>query len=414
MTSTRLMTILTTGLAATFCAEASAQWTQWGGAKQECKVNVRGLANEWPTSGPPVIWSRDLGEGYSSVLCSGERLYTMYRKGDEDHVAAMSSKDGKTAWDFAYESKPHEKHIKEFNSAPRATPVLDDGRIYAVSCQGIMHCLDAKTGEKIWRKDLWTAYEPATFLNHGYSASPYIYKDTVIMIVGGKGQAVVAFDKKTGAEKWKSLDFDASYATPKLIDVDGQKQLLCFMAHELIAINPEDGKLHWSFEHGNSYGQNISMPLFGDDNIIFISSVDTGGSRGLKLSRKDDKTEVEELWHNKRVKIHHQNAVRVGDTVYASTGGPGIFQAIDVHTGDILWRERGFATSNVLYADGEFIIVDEEGHLGLATGCPEFFQIHAKVSLLGARSWTVPTLVEKTLYLRDSRKLLAVDLGAKS
>lgn len=393
---------------------AHAQWTQWGGPKQDCKSSARGLAMSWPDKGPPVIWSRDLGEGYSSILCDGDTLYTMYREGDEDHVAAMSAKDGKSLWDFAYESKPHAKHVKEFNSAPRATPTLDDGCIYAVSCQGIMHCLDAKTGKKLWRHDLWKEFEPATFLNHGYSASPYIHKGTVIMVVGGNGQGVVAFDKKTGEVRWQKHDFDASYATPKLIDLDGQPQLLCFMGKELIGINPDNGDLYWSFKHGNNYGQNISMPLFGDDHIVFISSIDSGGTRALKLSRDGDKTNVEELWYNARVKIHHQNAIRVGDTVYFSTGGPDLFMAMDVKTGDVLWRERGFAKSNVIYADGEFIILDEEGHLGLATGCPEFFQVHAKVAMLGGRAWTAPTLIGKTLYVRDSRKVMALDLGAKS
>ncbi|MBK8267783.1 MAG: PQQ-binding-like beta-propeller repeat protein [Planctomycetes bacterium] len=277
-----------------------------------------------------------------------------------------------------------------------------------------MHCIDVDAGKPLWRHDLWKEFEPATFLNHGYSASPYVHKDTVIVIVGGKGHGIVAFDKKTGDVKWQKHDFDASYATPKLIDVDGQPQLLCFMAKELIAINPDNGELYWEFKHGNPYGQNITMPVDGADNIIFISSIEQGGSRALKLTRSGGKTEVEELWHNRKIRIHHQNAIRIGDFVYASTGGPDVWQAININTGDVAWRERGFAKSNALYADGQMIVIDEDGNLGIATACPEFFQVRSKVQLLGSRAWTVPTLVDTTLYLRDSAKMVALDIGAKS
>jgi len=395
-------------------AAALAQSSQFGGPEQDFKVNCKNLAYTWPKEGPPVLWSKDLGEGYSAILADGESLYTTYREGDEDHVVALNRKDGATQWDFTHESPVHEKHVKEFNAAPRSTPALADGRLYSISCGAILHCLDAKTGKKLWRKDLWKDFEKATFLNHGYSASPYVHGDTLIVLVGGKGHGVVAFDRETGDVKWQKHDFDASYATPKLIDLGGQKQLLCFMAKELIAINPDTGELYWQYAHGNPFGQNITMPVWGDDDIVVISSIEQGGTRALKLTRKNGATDVEELWHNRRIRIHHQNAIRIGDYVYASTGDPDVWQAINVRTGEVAWRERGFAKSNAIYADGEFIIIDEDGHIGLATACPDFFEVRAKVALLGPRAWTVPTLVGTTLYVRDNAKLVALDVGAKS
>lgn len=393
---------------------SSAQCRQFGGARQDFKVECRKLAYEWPEEGPPILWSRELGEGYTAVLADGDSLYATYRKSGRDHVAALRAKNGETTWDFEFDAPAHAKHVNDFNAGPRATPALDDGRLFFINCAGVFHCVDAMSGKVIWRHDLWTEFKDATFLNHGYSASPFVYKDTVIAVVGGKGHAVVAFDAKSGNIKWQKHDFDASYATPKLIELDGRPQLLCFMAKELIAIDPANGDLFWEFKHGNGYGQNISMPVWGDDHILFISSIEQGGTRALKLTQKGDKTEVEELWHNRRVRIHHQNAIRIGNHVYASTGDPNIWQAIDIHTGEVCWRERGFAKSNAIYADGQFIVIDEEGHLGLATACPEFFEIREKVPLLGSRAWTVPTLVGTTLYVRDNEKLVAVDLSAKS
>jgi len=396
------------------CSTAADKCTLWGGPKQDFKVKARGLAGEWPKDGPRKLWSRDIGEGYSGILHEGGRLYTMDREGDQEVAMALNAKTGKMIWEHKYDSPPHAKHVKEFNSGPRGTPLLVGNRLYTIGCTGKLHCLNAKTGKVRWSHDLWEEFEDATFLNHGYSSSAFPYGDTVIVLVGGKGHGMVAYNQKNGEFVWKNQDFENSYSTPKRINVDGQDQLLCFMATELAAIDPNNGDLFWSIPQENRWRQNISMPIWGKDHILFLSS-NGDGSRGLKLTRKGNKTEVEELWQNKKLGIHHTNAIRVGDYVYASTGGrgPGLFQAINVKTGELAWRERGFAKANFLLADGRFLLLDEDGNLGLATATPEFFQVHAKVPELGARAWTVPTLVGKTLYIRDSKTIMALDLGAK-
>ncbi len=397
-----------------FCTTAADKCTQFGGPKQDFKVKAKGLADEWPKDGPRKIWSRDIGVGYSGILHKGGRLYTMDRQGDQEVVMALDAKTGSTIWEHKYDSPVHAKHEKEFNSGPRSTPLLVGKRLYTIGCSGKMHCLNAKSGKVRWSHDLWEEFEGSTFLNHGYSSSAFAYKDTVIVLIGGKGHGMVAFDKKTGELSWKNQDFANSYSTPKLINVDGQDQLLCFMSAELAAIDPNNGDLLWSIPQKNRWKQNISLPIWGKDNILFLSS-SGDGSRGLKLTRKGKKTKVEELWQNKKLGIHHTNAIRVGDYVYASTGGrgPGLFQAINVKTGELAWRERGFAKANFLLADGLILLLDEDGVLGLATATPEFFRVHAKVPELGARAWTVPTLVGKTLYIRDSKTIMALDVGAK-
>ncbi|MFQ5428734.1 MAG: PQQ-binding-like beta-propeller repeat protein [Phycisphaerae bacterium] len=389
---------------------------QWGGPKQDFKVKTSGLAERWPADGPPRLWSRDLGEGYSAILHDAGRLYTMYRRGEQDVAVAIDARTGKTLWEYAYDSPAHEKHVKVFNSGPRATPLLTGGRLYTIGCSGRMHCLDAKTGKVRWSHDLWKEYE-ATFLPHGYASSPFAYGKTIIVMVGGKGHAFVAFDQKSGAVIWEKQDFQNSYSTPKLVRVDGEPQLLCFMAKELAAINPASGELLWTYSISNQWNQNISLPILGKDNRLFIS-VAQAGSRGLKLTRKGKKTKVEETWSNRKVRIHHNNAIRVGDYVYASSGGmgrPGLFWAVNYKTGEVAWRQRGFAKANSLYADGQFIILDEDGELGIATATPELFEIHSRAHVLEpkgqSRTWTVPTLVGTTLYLRDSVKIMALDLG---
>jgi outer membrane protein assembly factor BamB len=392
---------------------ASAQWKQWGGPQQDFKVECDGLADEWPDEGPKKLWSQKLGQGYSAIVVDGDRLFTMYREEDQEVVLCLDAKTGKKIWDFKYAAPIKEGHAAEFGTGPRATPLVFDKRVYTIGVSGHMHCLARKTGKKIWAHNLWEEYD-GTVLNHGYSSSPFGYKNLVIVMVGGKGHSLVAFDKKTGKLAWKRHDFINSYSTPKLINVDGEDQLLCFMATELVAIDPVKGALKWSFPHQNQWKQNVTLPIWDDkEHLLFITSSPQAGSKGLKLTKSGKKTEVSEVWANKRVGVHHSNAIQVGDTIYTSAAqrGPGLFYAVDLKTGEVKWKERGFAKANCIYADGKLIILDEDGNLGLVDPSPEKFKIIAQVPLLSKVSWTVPTLVGTTLYVRDQNEIVALDLG---
>lgn len=136
--------------------------------------------------------------------------------------------------------------------------------------------------------------------------------------------------------------------------------------------------------HPAEYGLNTSTPVWGLDNLLFISSGYGGGSRVIKLSRADGKTTVEELWAHRLMRIHFTNAIRVGDLVYGSSGdfGPAPFTAVEVKTGKILWRHRSFSRASFLYADDRFIILDEDGHLLLATATPEGLTVASKWNCL--------------------------------
>lgn len=390
---------------------STAGWTQWGGAKQEFIAPAGRLAEKWPESGPKKLWERDLGEGYSSILAEGDRLYTMYRKDGQERVVCLSAKDGKTIWEHAYDSKPREGHVMEFGDGPRSTPLISGDRIYAIGIAGKMHCLGKEDGRVYWTHDLWEEFG-GNFLNHGYSSSPVAYKDMVIALAGGKDQSIIAFKQSDGAVAWKQHSFENSYSTPKLISVGGKDQFAIFMAHEIIGIEPNTGNLEWRYEIGNQWKQNICMPVQIAPDTIFFSTSEAG-SRGLRLTKNGDKTDTKELWSTKKVQLYHVNSVRDGDFVYGSTGNsaPNFIAAVNAKTGDIAWRKRGFAKATCIGADGKLIILDEEGQLGIATASPKDLVIHSQTKLLDKVSWTVPTVIGKSLYARDKKKIVAVDLG---
>lgn len=389
-------------------------WTQWGGPQRNFKSETKGLATTWPATGPRRLWQRELGEGYSAIAVERGTLFTMYRKGENEIVIALDAATGKTLWEFSYAASFSPEYDMTNGPGPHATPLVSGNFVFTSGATGKLHCLDKRTGKLLWSHDLLKEFHGSLRVN-GYSCSPIAYKDKVVMMVGGPSSAIIAFSLKDGAVAWKKHDFKNSTSSPIVINVDGQDQLVAFMFGEIVGVDPNNGNLLWSHPHPVEYGLNTSTPVWGPDNLLFMSSGYDGGSRVVKLTRAQDKTTVEELWANRLMRVHFTNAVRVGDLIYGSSGdfGPAPFTAINVKTGNIAWRHRSFPRATFLFADGRFIILDEDGHLLLATATAEGLTVTSKVELLSEQSWTVPSLSGTRLYVRDRKNIMALELGAQ-
>lgn len=393
-------------------AQAQSDWLQWGGPSRNFTTNSKGLASEWPSSGPKRLWSRPLGGGHSAILASGNTLYTTYGLGEQEIVIALAADTGKTIWEYKYDA-PKTGMNYEYGFGPHSTPLLVGDLLFSVGATGKFFALDKKTGKVAWTHDLWTEYAGQK-MDRGYSCSPIAYKNTVIVTLGGKGQTLIAFNQKDGTVAWKNQSLDMSPASPIIVNVDGQEQLIMFLGKVVAGIDPSNGNLLWSHPHVTEWGLNISDPVWGNDNLLFISSAYSGGSRVLKLAQKDGKTTAEELWFHRRMRLHHGTAIRIGDYVYGSSGdfGPAFLAAVNVKTGEIAFQNRSFPKSNLLLAEGKLIILDEDGNLALATASPTELKVISKVSVMKNLAWTVPTLVGTKLYLRDRHTIMALDLSA--
>lgn len=391
-------------------------WPQWGGPNRNFQVESRGLAVSWPSSGPKKLWSRALGEGYSSIVAVEDALYTMYRDGEDEIVVSLSADTGETLWEHRYEAPLLEDMeygiwLRQGGPGPYSTPLLLGDSLYSVGVSGKLHALDRKTGRILWFHDLHQKFGMKGY--SGFAPSPIAYAETVILPVGGRGQGVVAFDRRSGDVVWKNQDFRLAPASPILIDVDGQDQLVVFGPSHVVGVDPTNGKLLWSHPHETSYGLNISTPVWGEGNLLFCSAAYNGGSRVIRLSRANGKTTAEELWASNRMRLHFGNAIRVGDLILGTSGdfGPAFFSAVDVRTGEELWRERTFGRSQMVYAEGKLVIVDEGGDLALAQASPEGLTVDARAEVLAENAWTPPTLVGTMLYVRDRKNVVALDLS---
>lgn len=405
---------------------SSAAWRQWGGPTRNFIVEARGLAEAWPEGGPPVRWSRPLGLGHSAIVVDDGRAFTMYRSGnaraklgpwaEEEVVVALDAKTGATIWEHRYPSK---RQDFSFGAGPHSTPLIVGDRLFTIGTNRELFAFDKRTGKVLWSHDLVTAFDAPSLLirpvvKAGYGCSPIAYKDTIICSVGGPGQSVMAFRQSDGTVAWKGGNFLTSEAPPILIEIGGRPQLVVVGGGTINGLDPDTGTVLWSHPHDPGNDLNCSTPLWGGDNILFLSSAYKAGSRAIRLRQQGATTVTEELWFTNRVRFMFLNAIRLGDHIYGTTGdfGPAFLTALDVKTGKTAWQHRGFGRASLVHADGKTIILDEDGDLALAKLSPEGATVISQARIFDTTSWSVPTLVGTTLYARDREKMVALDLGA--
>jgi outer membrane protein assembly factor BamB len=405
----------------TLRGEGATNWLQWGGPNRNFMVETTGLAASWPARGPRQLWTRALGEGHSSILAEGGRIYTMYRplgplslvrRSQEEVVAALDATTGKTVWEFRYPAPLDGLDFSQ-GAGPHSTPLIVGNRIYATSTRRELFALDKATGRRVWSHDFMKEYN-APSPGRGYTCSPLLYNGTVIVTVGGNAQAIAAFDQQTGALVWMAGTFEGAPASPLLIDVDGEPQLVLFAGDRVAGLDPTSGRALWTVPHKTDWGLNISTPVWSPaDHLLFVSSAYGTGSRAIELRQAAGKTAVAQKWFNNRMRVHIGTVIHIGDFVYGASGdfGPSFLTAVNLKTGAIAWQDRSFSRAQLVYADGKLIILDEDGHLGLATVTPQGMKVLARADVLANVAWTPPTLAGTTLYVRDRRTIAAFALG---
>jgi outer membrane protein assembly factor BamB len=399
-------------LAASVLGAQQAGWSQFGGPSRNFHVVATGLADSWPEGGPKQLWKRPLGDGFSAIAADGNVLFTMYQKGELETVIALDAQTGATMWETPYRSPITTNETRA--PGPRATPLVVGDALFTVGSTGKLHRLNKASGKIEWAHDVYAEFKPP-LQDEYYAASPLAYRSTIIVPVGAPGASVVAFDQKAGKVVWQAHDFKASYASPILIDVDGQQQAVLMMETEVIGIDPSNGALLWSHPHANRTKTNVSTPVWGEGNLLFVSSAYDSGGRMLRLARKGSATSVEEVWFSRDLRVHVANPIRIGDTIYGSSGdfGPAFFSALDARTGKVKWQQRDVVKSSLLYADGKFVMLNENGELWLASPGAEGLQVHGKAQILKAISYTPPSLVGTRIYLRDRENVMALDLARR-
>jgi outer membrane protein assembly factor BamB len=363
------------------------------------------LPRSWPAEGPRVVWKRAIGEGYSGISVAGDRLYTMDSDGTTEYVLALEAGSGKEVWRVP--AGP--KLIDNMGNGPRSTPTLDDGTVYAMGSHGRLLALKAADGAKIWEVDL--AQElGAKRPTWGYSGSPLIDGDLLILEVGGKdGRGVVAFEKATGRVRWGALDGEAAYSSPVVMTIGGIRQYVVTRraASQTVALRL-DGSVLWT--HPGPFSV-IASALFIPPDKVYVSGGDDAGAVLMRIKTAGGKATVEELWKTRTMKNHFNDAVLVGPHLYGFDNAT--FKCLSVATGEPTWAFRGLGKGSLLAADGDLLIVlSDQGTLLLVEATPDAYTELARFQAMEGKSWTAPALANGRLYLRDHDEIVAVEMKA--
>ncbi len=389
----------------------TAEWPQWRGPNRDAVSSEEGLLKEWRQGAPKVLWRIAIGEGFSSISVSGGRLYTLWDAPAGQLLVGLDAAGGKELWrrrlDARFESS--------WGNGPRSTPVVDGGIVFAASARGRLHAVDARDGRPIWSHDLAAEYG-AGIPEYGYSSSPLVEDGKLLVEVGGReGLAFVAFDQQTGEVAWTSQTDAAAYSSPLALTAGGIRQIVFFSAAGLFALAPGDGRLLWRHPWNSScpatgIPTNVAQPIFIAPDRIFISGGygTVTGSEVVRLIGGGDGFRAESVWKTEKLRNLLNSSVLHEDHLYGFD--VGILKCVDARTGEEKWKARGFQRGSLIAADGHLIVLGEEGRLALVEATPAGFREKASAQILEGRSWTMPTLANGRLYLRNQSELLCLDM----
>jgi outer membrane protein assembly factor BamB len=388
---------------------AALDWPQFRGVNRDGVSAETDLPRSWPAEGPRVVWKRAIGEGYSGISAAADRLYTMDSDGTTEYVLSLEAGTGKELWRVP--AGP--KLVDPMGNGPRTTPTLDGGTVYAMGSHGRLLALKAADGTKIWEVDLPQAFG-AKRPTWGYSGSPLIDGDLLILEVGGKdGRGVVAFEKATGKVRWGALDGDAAYSSPVVMTIGGIKQYVVprRAGPQTVSFRP-DGSVLWT--HPGPFSV-IASALFIPPDKVYVSGGDDAGAVLMRIKTEGGteggKATVEQLWKTRIMKNHFNNAVLVGSHLYGFDNAT--FKCLSVATGEPAWAFRGLGKGSLLLADGNLLIVlSDTGILLLVEATPDAYTELARFQAMEGKAWTAPTLASGRLYLRDHDEIVALEMKA--
>ena len=441
-------------------------WPEFLGPQQTGVSSETGLLDRWPDDGPPLLWSKSIGTGYSAPSIRGGLLVVHHRPRQESLVTCLEAITGKLLWEYAYESEFSDPY--GYNNGPRCSPLLTENRCYTLGAEGKLLCLNLLNGTKVWERDLYSDFDiPAAFF--GVGATPILEENKLIVLVGGQpNSGVVAFDPETGATLWESVgrstwdntptgdprdpvyrwtgkEMVVSYSSPVAVTLHGKRHVLCLMRQGLVSVDPDDGGVNFKYFFRATVHEsvNAARPTVFDDKV-FLSAAYRVGSALLRVH--EDGKHYDVVWRDStNMLTHWSTSIYLDGFLYGFSGRherEGTLRCLDAQTGKVVWSTSGFegdleslgsnpatgqivdrATGEVIpwpfygrgskiLADNKFIVLGERGTLSLVKPDPRKWIEVSRISVPGFRAptWAAPVLSRKRLYLRSENRLVCYDL----
>lgn len=382
----------------------AADWPQFRGPHQT-GITSETIRTDWPEDGPPVLWRSPLGKGYSAISEVDGRLYTLFGSGDGTYAVSFDAATGKELWRYRLDGP----YSNSFGDGPRSTPTVRDGVVYVLSAQGTLAALDAGTGKERWAKDLKTAYG-ARVPTWGVSTSPLVEDGRIYLDVGGReGYSVMALDRKTGDALWGSQSDIPGYSTPVIETIDGQRQLFVFSGTQIVGLNPDNGRLLWKKGWRTDYDVNAAIPIFVPPNRVLVASGYGVGAALLEIRQGESGWTAEEVWTTRGMKNQFSSSISHRGTLYGFDDGT--FKALDLASGDERWKVRGFGHGSLTLAGDHLVVLGDKGQLAVVEATPEEYRKKAEMQIFRGKTWTVPTVADGRLFVRNENEIVALDVA---
>jgi len=389
---------------------------EFRGMERTGHFNEPGLLKQWPEEGPELVLKIEgIGKGYSHpILVDGTIFITGIKQDTIDILSAFNLK-GEMLWDIAY----GRSWTRSYTDS-RSTPTFENDKLYVASGTGQLNCIDAITGKKIWQVDVIEKYSGEIY-KHGDSESPLLIKNAVVYTTGGEQNTMVALNKSDGSLVWKtkSLGGAKSYASPVLINHNGKEMILAQTTRNLIAIDPENGNILWSFDliqyHTTSQGEGAQTnpALYHNGEIFVTSGYD---HPGVMVAFSDDAKSVGFKWKNYTINTHHGGVVLVEGNIYGSNwknNGNGNWASVNWETGKTNWETDWYNKGSTIYADGMLYIYEEKsGNVALVKPSPENLKIIStfKVTEGEGPHWAHPAIYNGKLFIRHGNVLMVFNI----
>jgi outer membrane protein assembly factor BamB len=391
---------------------AESEWPQWRGPNRDGFAADTGLLQEWPKEGPPLHWkATQLGAGFSGVSVVGQRIFTMGDLSDANYVIALNRADGKQLWS-AKVGKAGAPGWGGF-AGPRSTPTIYGGLVYSLGQYGEVVCVNADSGKEIWRKHLTSDFG-GSLPQWGFSESPLVDGDLVLLTPGGSRGTLVALNKSTGSLVWQSAEWtdNAHYSSIIVASIQGVRQYIQLTDKSVASVAAKDGKLLWKAPRRGETAV-IPTPIYADGKV-YVASGYGAGCNLFKVAKGSPFTATQ-IYANKAMVNHHGGVVKVGDYLYGYSDGKG-WTCQNFKTGDAVWQEKGkLEKGSITFADGRLYCREEseKGVVALLEATPKGFVEKGRFTppdRSGKQSWPHPVIAGGRLYLRDQDVLLCYDL----
>jgi len=423
----RLALFAVVGLSFIASQSPAADWEQWRGPGRTGISPDVGLLKDWTARQPKLLWTASgLGSGYSSVAVAGGRIFTTGNLADCQAVVCVSP-DGKVAWTtkITAELPSHQK------DGARCTPSIDGDRLYAIASSGKIVCLKVSDGSEVWSKD-FKEWGGRMMSGWGFSESPLVDGDWVLCTPGGSGAMVVALNKLTGQEVWRTAMSDSSsskgkggkggagYSSIVVSNAGGVKQYVQLIGTGLIGVRASDGKLLWQYGRIANGTANIPTSIVEGDFVFCSSGYRDGGAALLKLVKDGEGIKADEVYYHPAnvLQNHHGQMVLKDGYVYLGHGhNNGYPVCVELATGKIAWggseRGPGSGSAAITYADGHIIFRYQSGEVALIEATPSGYKLKGSFKpdyISRNPCWAQPVVIDGKLYLREQDKLMCYDV----